>query len=94
MFSEFSVSLEQVGAICPPLGNHLLSSFLAKPRASGALLQGLQRQAAPFLEIQRRAREGYSQLMQLLAKAPAIPVNSRDGVVAEVELMKGSESIE
>lgn len=32
--------------------------------------------------------------MQLLAEAPAVAVNARDGVVAEVELVQGREPIE
>lgn len=32
--------------------------------------------------------------MQLLAEAPAIALNARDGVVAEVQLVQGCEAVE
>lgn len=34
------------------------------------------------------------QLMQLLTEAPAIALNPRDGVVAEVQLVQGCEAVE
>lgn len=34
------------------------------------------------------------QLVQLLAEAPAIALNSGDGVVAEVQLVQGCEAVE
>lgn len=34
------------------------------------------------------------QLMQLLTEAPPVALNSRDGVVAEVQLMQGREAVE
>ena len=40
------------------------------------------------------ARTGHSQLVQLLAEAPAVAVDPGDGVVAEVELVQGREAVQ
>lgn len=37
---------------------------------------------------------GHSQLVQLLAEAPAVAVDPGDGVVAEVQLVQGREAVQ
>lgn len=37
---------------------------------------------------------GHSQLVQLLAEAPAVSVDPGDGVVAEVQLVQGREAVQ
>lgn len=62
------------------------------PRASGT--QGGKHPQAASLNPGQSPVGGHSQLVQLLAEAPAVPVDPRDGVVAEVELVQGGEAVE
>lgn len=67
----------------PPLGCLLIWTLWGELGSRGFASRGTSLPTAPDL-----------QLMQLLAEAPAVTLNSRDGVVAEVQLVQGCEAIE